>query len=142
MTAVGLPDTVMRGPQRTIEPYAWSPKSVNRGEEWLELEFETAMSVTTVRVWENAAAGTVAEVVAILEDGAELSVWQGRPPPRIPGVFTVEIEPTTLRRLRIVIDTGFSPGINQIDAVQIEGPDGSQWAVSAKASSERDPSLK
>ena len=61
---------------------------------------------------------------------------------RVPGVFTVEIEPTTLRRLRIVIDTGFSPAINQIDAVQIERPDGSQWAVSAAASSERKPSLK
>ena len=53
------------------------------------------------------------------------------------GVFEVQTKLTSYetRRIRLVLDTNRRPGWNEIDAVEIVGPDGRAWAVDAVASS-------
>ena len=41
----------------------------------------------------------------------------------------------TLLALRVELDTNRSNGWNEIDAVELVGPDGRQWAAHARASS-------
>jgi hypothetical protein len=131
--ATGIPDAITP----SVSPNGWAPREDDAGEEWLELEYARPMTVGKVRVFENAAAAAVARVLAIDESGRPREVWSGRPAPRPSGPFTLDIPPTELRRLRVVIDTRFSRGTNQIDTVQVVGPGGSQWPVRARASSTR-----
>jgi hypothetical protein len=55
----------------------------------------------------------------------------------VPGVFDVKFPATSFptARIRIVLDTDRSTGWNEIDAVELTGPDGRSWAQSATASS-------
>lgn len=77
------------------------------------------------------------EVHAFDTSGRQHLLWKGTDPTSTPGVFAVPMGPTSypLRRVRIVLDTRVRAGWNEIDAVQLVGPDGSAWAATATASS-------
>jgi hypothetical protein len=80
----------------------------------------------------------VRSVVAIDEDGGEHTVWAGTDPTTAPGVFELPIATTSYRvaRVRLTIDTEHSPGYwEEIDTVELLGPDGRAWPVGATASS-------
>jgi hypothetical protein len=90
-----------------------------------------------VRVFEVNVAGAVAEVETVDEAGARRSVWKGEDPTAQPGVFEVAfpLTPYRVKRVRVVLDTDRRPGWDEIDAVELVGPDGRAWAESASASS-------
>ena len=52
-----------------------------------------------------------------------------------PRVLTWPTTAMPVRSLRLVLDTDRTPGWNEIDAVELLGPAGGQWATRATASS-------
>jgi hypothetical protein len=66
-----------------------------------------------------------------------VSLWSGTAKARGTDALLVEF-PTTpfaVRTLRVTLDTNRAPGWNEIDAVELLGPGGRQWASDARASS-------
>ena len=132
--AVGEPDTMNAGDQRT----AWAPATADGGTEWLQLGYEKSVEVAQVKVRETCGAGCIAKVAAVLENGAEVVIWQGRESAGDGIVDAPFNAPPGLsaRGVKVYLDTARVPGWNEIDAVELIGRDGShQWAKTASASS-------
>lgn len=119
------------------DPNAWASRQGNMGLQWLELGYRTPMRVDRIRIYEVNSAGAVVRVDAVDERGGRHRLWKGVDPTRRPGVFEIRIPATKLkmRTLRITLDTNLGAGWNEIDAVELVGPDGRQWASTATASS-------
>jgi len=117
-------------------PNAWASRSPQMGDQWLELGY-VPRRASAVRIHEVNVAGEVAEIHLIDERGDRHRVFTGADPTTRPGVFEVAFPPTAyrVRGVRLVLDTNRKPGWGEIDAVELLGPDGSGWAVSAVASS-------
>ena len=132
--AVGEPDTMSAGDQRT----AWAPAMADGGTEWLQLGYEKAVEIARVNVRETCGAGCVAKVAAVLENGTEVVIWQGRESAG-EGIVDAPFNAPpglTARGVKVYLDTARVPGWNEIDAVELIGRDGSrQWAATASASS-------
>ena len=64
-------------------------------------------------------------------------MWTGIDPTAVPSVFEVTFAITNynVKRVRIVLDTNRTPNWNEIDAVELVGPEGRAWASDASASS-------
>lgn len=131
--ATGAPDA---DAQRD-DPNAWAPRSPEMGRQWLQVSFPTAVPAHGVRVFEVNAHGALVEVLGKGPDGGWIALWRGSttvaggsprvltwPPPSVP-----------IRTLRLVLDTDRTQGWNEIDAVELLGPGGGQWATRATASS-------
>jgi len=133
MRAVGPPDA----DANRDHPNAWATKRGNMGLQWLELDYRKPMQVHRIRIFEVNRPGALAQVVGYDEKGNAHTLWKGVDPTKRPGVFEVEIKPTAFKvaRLRLVLDTNRVSGWNEIDAVEIVGAQGRQWAVEARASS-------
>jgi hypothetical protein len=133
MKAAGPPDAKAN----QDHPNAWASKRGNMGPQWLELTYRKPMKVKMIRIYEVNRAGAVAQVMAFDKKGKAHVVWKGVDPTRKPGVFDLKIQPTPFKvvRLRVVLDTNRVSGWNEIDAVEIVGPKGRQWAIKAHASS-------
>lgn len=133
MKAAGKPDAIAN----QDHPNAWASQHGNMGLQWLELGYVQPMQVDRIRIYEVNRAGAVAEVIAYDGKGKQHSVWKGVDPTRQPGVFGIKLKQTPFKvvRLRIVLDTNRVSGWNEIDAVEIIGPKGRQWAAEARASS-------
>ena len=118
-------------------PNAWASKRGNMGMQWLELDYRKPMKVHLIRVFEVNRPGALAEVVGYDEQGKAHSLWKGVDPTKQPGIFEFKIKPTDFRvaRLRLILDTNRVSGWNEIDAVEIVGPQRRQWAADARASS-------
>ncbi|MHC4550300.1 MAG: hypothetical protein ACYTEZ_16135 [Planctomycetota bacterium] len=118
-------------------PNAWASKEGNMGLQWLELGYRQPRRVHTIRIFEVNRAGAVVRIEAVDEAGVRRTVWKGDDPTRTPGVFEVTIRPTAyrVRLVRLILDTNRASGWNEIDAVEIVGPNGRAWAASATASS-------
>lgn len=131
---VGPPDAI---PANTDHRNAWASKSPNMGKQWIELGYSTPMHVHTVRIFEVNIAGAVTSVVGLEQSGKAHTLWSGIDPTQSAGVFQVKIPVTSYRvkRLRITLDTNRRSGWNEIDAVEIVGPEGRAWATEATASS-------
>ena len=134
LKATGPPDAE---PPTRDHPNAWATASGNMGRQWIELTYARAMRVDRLRIYEVNVAGAVAEIETVDEAGARRRVWQGDDPTQTPGVFEVAIPPTPYRvkAVRVILDTDRRSGWNEIDAVEIVGPDGRGWAEGATASS-------
>ncbi len=131
---VGEPDTMTAGDQRT----AWAPAAADGGTEWLQLGYEKAVEISQVRVRETCGAGCIAKVAAILDNGAEVIIWQGRHSAGEGIVDAPFNAPAglTARNVKVYLDTARVPGWNEIDAVELIGRDGTrQWAKTSAASS-------
>jgi hypothetical protein len=133
LKACGPPDA---NPNRD-DPNAWASKRGNMGRQWLAVSYRVAMRVSEVRIHEVNRAGAVARVVAIEGNGNEHNLWVGKDPTKRPGVFSIKVPATPFKvlGLRIELDTNRTSGWNEIDAVELVGPDGRQWAADARASS-------
>ncbi|HEU4420148.1 MAG TPA: hypothetical protein VFT55_14530, partial [Planctomycetota bacterium] len=97
--------------------------------------YATPMRANAVRVYEVNSPGAVAEVRARAADGSWITLWRGQAsgggqPLLIPFPLTSFAVAT----IRLVLDTNRTPGWNEIDAVELIGPGGSQWASRASAS--------
>lgn len=132
--ACGPPDTFQAGDL----PTAWAPAKQVGGEEWLQLEFGEPLSVSQVLVRETYNPGAISKVVALLDDGSELTIWQGTEPTAAAPVDRqfAAMPGTVSRMVKVYLDTRRVPGWNEIDAVAIVTPDGQRhWATNASASS-------
>jgi len=134
--ATGAPDTRQAGDL----PSAWASKNPDGGVEWLELDYERAVGVDSIRVHESHNPGAISKVAIIRPDGGEETVWEGNLADSarnelLQSDFKV---PRNVQgqKVRVYVDTGRVPGWNEIDAVQLVGKDGTQqWAVGSTASS-------
>ena len=130
--ATGAPDA---DPRRD-DPNAWAPKSPEMGLQWLQLTYPSAMRASAVRIFEVNATGAVVEVRARGADGIWFSLWRGPPiAGASPLVLTFPLTASPIRTIRLVLDTDRTLGWNEIDAVELVGPEGSMWATRATASS-------
>ena len=71
------------------------------------------------------------------ESGGKHTVWEGTDPLTHPDVLSIPFPLTAyrVRAVRLEIETGRRRGWDEIDAVQLVGPDGALWASGASASS-------
>lgn len=132
--AVGAPDTEAAGDSET----AWASQREDGGEEWLELDYDPPLVARQVRIHETFNPGAVVELVLRDADGREIA--------RIPVTDTVDKAPVFLevsfeltrepvKSVRVILDTKKVSGWNEIDAVELIGPDRRDWAAVARASS-------
>ena len=132
--ATGEPDTAYATDSST----AWTPQEMDAGLEWLQVSFEKSVPIAEVRIRESYNPGAISKVSAILPDGSEVVLWEGRSPvSEAPCDLVVRPEVSVeAKTIKICLDTARVPGWNEIDAIALIGTDGSkQWAASAKASS-------
>ena len=119
------------------DQHAWAPAAADGGREWLELTYAPALVANRVTIHETCAAGCVIAVEVMEEGGTWRTVWSGDDPLQSPGPFEVRFERTraAVSRVRVTLDTKRRSGWNEIDAVELAGPDGAAWAANAVASS-------
>ena len=131
--AIGPPDAQWNHD----DPKAWASAEPDMGTQWLELDYATPMAANAVRIHEVNVPGAVAEVAARGPSGDWVTLWSGTGKAR--GGEPLEVDfPTTaffVRTLRVILDTNRAPGWNEIDAVELLGPGGREWASDARASS-------
>ena len=130
---LGPPDAVPDGDH----PNAWASAESDMGLQWIQLGYEPPLRAHAVRIHEVNVAGAVTRVLAYDAEGNEHLLWSGTDPTRVPGVFELHfpLTPYRVAGLRVEIDTSRGRGWEEIDAVELVGPDGSAWASSASASS-------
>jgi hypothetical protein len=134
LKATGPPDAE---PPTGYHPNAWATQHQDRGAEWLELTYDPPRRASALRIFEVNVAGGVVEVETVDEGGTRRSVWKGADPLTTAGVFEVSFAVTgyRVRAVRIILDTSKRSGWEEIDAVELLGPDGRAWAKGASASS-------
>jgi hypothetical protein len=134
MQAAGEPDTHRAGDCVT----AWASDLADGGKEWLELTYATPLRAETVRIHETDNPGAVTEVVLLDERGEALESLSIKDPLRPAPSFLEVTFPRTerpVKRVKLGLDTTRSSGWNEIDAVELVGPDGRAWASQVRASS-------
>jgi len=131
--ATGAPDAE---PSRD-DPNAWAPRNAEMGLQWLQLTFPTAAVVHGVRVFEVDATGALVEVLAKAPDGRWASLWRDTTEVAggSPRLLTWTATGFPVRTIRLVLDTNRTSGWDEIDAVELLGSAGGQWAARATASS-------
>jgi hypothetical protein len=134
LKATGPPDAA---PATQDHPNAWAARHQDGGAEWLELSYDPPRRASAVRIFEVYVAGGVVGVETVDEGGTRRTVWKGADPTTTPGVFEVSFAQTgyRVRAVRIVLDTSRRGGWEEIDAVELIGPEGRAWASGASASS-------
>ena len=144
--ATGAPDTTSGG----YQPTCWMPDT-RRGSQtnWLELDYATPQTVDKVTVYNTQAiapTGTITLLSAAGNNLASVPMVGGRsvpPSTPTPAGWTFEYDvPTNREPVKSVWLNfeKFPPHNLAIDAVEISGPEGTQWAVDARASSDNSAS--
>jgi len=130
--AVGQPDANLA----EDDPTSWASQAPDGGMEWIELDFPP-LRASAVRVFEGLAGGAITEVQGLDASGEWIALWTGTQSDSTPGEYLFEFGLTRhpVSRIKIVLDTRRSASWNEIDAVELIGPDGSSWAIAASASS-------
>ncbi len=130
--ATGQPDA---DPSRD-DPKAWAPRSGEMGRQWLQLGYASPTVAQAVRIFEVNTRGCVVEVQVRGTGGGWTTVWSGNAEtPSGPLVISFPRTTFAVRSVRILLDTDRRPGWDEIDAVELLGPGGGQWATRATASS-------
>lgn len=115
---------------------AWAPATADGGREWIELDYAAAQVADRVTVHQTCTPGAMVEVAVAGRDGEFRVVWSGRDRAAAAGPFTVRFDAQSeVARVRVVLDTALTNGWNEVDAVELSGPDGAAWASGARASS-------
>lgn len=143
--AVGPPDApASRG---GYQPNAWMPDTRRGGQtNWLELDYSTPQIVDRIVIYgamSSSLSGFVEIVDASGTNVIKVPMSSGRNVSRGPSFFTTEFSfaSTAVPARTVRLDFGRSPPYNiSVDAVQISGPTGSQWASDARASSDNSAS--
>lgn len=132
MKACGPPDA---NPKRD-DPNAWASASGDMGVQWLELSYAQPVRASGVRIYEVNSPGAVAEIKAKGPNGEWETLWSGTASGNgAPLVLEWPLTSYEVKTIRVVLDTNRTPGWNEIDAVELLGGGGSQWAKYATASS-------
>ena len=141
--AAGPPDTPQAGDMQT----AWASASQDGQQEWLELQYRTAVVPKAVLVYETYNPGALRRVSVFKTDGTEVEVFSGKdptPPGKGKGISAIPIKfDHKISRVKIYLDSPAVQSWNEIDAVGLRDAAGNtQWATTVKASStyaERQP---
>lgn len=131
--ATGEPDTKNDGDYST----AWAPAEQDDGVQWIELTY-AARAADRVRIHETYNPGAVVRLILFDEQGSVISEIPVNDTTRkAPGYLEVTFPLTKkpVAAVRVVLDTLKITGWNEIDAVELVGPAGRGWAISAHASS-------
>lgn len=132
MKACGPPDA---DPHRD-DPNAWASASGDMGIQWLELTYAPPMRASGVRIYEVNSPGAVAEIKAKTPSGEWETLWSGTASGNgAPLVLEWPLTSYEVKTIRVVLDTDRTPGWNEIDAVELLGGGGGEWAKFATASS-------
>jgi hypothetical protein len=142
--AVGAPDSSAgRGGYR---PTTWMPDT-RRGSQtnWLELDYSSPQTVNKIVVYNTQSPSSSGFIVLVGASGtniAKISMSSGNNSSSGSGWQTEFSIPTTAEPVKTIrLDFGkAAPWSIAIDAVQISGPSGSQWASDARASSDNSAS--
>jgi hypothetical protein len=120
MQATGRPDTAGAGDART----AWASLSADGGEEWLELGYEHAVSVTQVRVHETFNPGAVIRVEARDGEGTWRMLWEGKDAVHeAPGWCSVSVKAgIATRAIRITLESANVAGWNAVELIGDSSP--------------------
>lgn len=104
---------------------AWTSKTQDAGIEWLDLKYPKAVHATEVRVRESCGSGAVIKIELFDEGGLAHTVWAGNDPTTELNYLMVKFPKTSFKadRVKITLATNVIPGWNEIDAVQLVGPD-------------------
>ncbi len=149
--AVGAPDT-SRG-RGGYQPTTWMPDTRHSGQtNWLELDYATPQTVDKISVHNTQSPTSSGFVTLVGNSGTNLAII-----PMSAGgtigpaggsggagwITDFSIPPTVEPVKTIRLDFGkVAPWSIAIDAVEISGPTGSQWASAARASSDNSASAK
>ncbi len=118
------------------DPKAWAPQSPQMGMQWLQLSYTTPTRANGVRIYEVNAPGAVAEVQVRAAEGAWSTVWRGTANGAgQPLLIQFPLTAFAVKSVKLVLDTNRAQGWNEIDAVELLGPGGAQWAARASCSS-------
>ncbi len=133
--ATGAPDTTTAGDH----PTAWAPKGVKSGEQWLQLTYPKAMELKEINIHETHAPGAVSKVTAMMPNGSEKVLWEGRENPTGEEIIESSIPVpagVTSKQIKVYVDTNRVESWPEIDAVEMVGRTGArQWASESTASS-------
>jgi hypothetical protein len=119
---------------------AWCPATADDQDEWLELEYATAVIPVSVLVYENYSTGALVKVSGFTASGMEAELWAGDDPvSRSSGRAIAKVDcevKLKTKRIRIEIKSSKGDSWNEIDAVGIVDADGkTHWPIKARASS-------
>ncbi len=141
--AVGAPDAGRRG---GLDPNSWMPDTRWGGRtNWLELDYAAPQTVSRVTIYFSQSPASV-DMITLIGASATNLVTMPMPAGRggsYPSGWTVEYDfPETSQAVKTVrLDFGKTPPYNiAIDAVQLSGAIGSQWAAEVRASSDNSAS--
>ncbi len=141
--AVGAPDAAGSG----YQPNCWMPDTRRRaGTNWLELDYATPQTVNRVLVYETqspASDGTVTLVGTAGTNLVSLAMSRGRATSISAGwIQEYDFAETTqaVKTVRLTYTGRTMPYSVCIDAVQVAGAAGTQWAADARASSDNSAS--
>jgi len=133
---LGPPNTPNYGDKRT----AWASASRDDQIEWILAEFDQAVQVTSVHIYETHNPGAVFKITTPLPLGIEKTLWEGTDPTLTSAAGGISKIPITskqpIRRIKIYLNSPAVPGWNEIDAIGLVEANGKiHWATGAKASS-------
>ncbi|MHC4213405.1 MAG: LamG domain-containing protein [Planctomycetota bacterium] len=132
--ATGQPDTHQAGDIST----AWATLETDRGEEWLELDYDPTMRANMVRIHETFNPGAVTGIILKDSDGNKITnVTVTDTTTQAPAFLEISFPVTErpVKTVRVLLNTSKVRGWNEIDAVELVGPDNRGWALNARASS-------
>lgn len=134
--ATGAADSRSRG----VSPTSWVPDYTRPGPHWLELEYQSPVPVTSVRVYETSATSVGGELILSSRSGTNLARLSFAPATARSGTsafreFICPLTPEPVKTVRLEFSTVSYNSVS-IDAVELVGPSGSVWATSARASSD------
>ena len=140
--AVGPPDAPASG----IQPTTWMPDNgptygTSRRTNWLELDYATPQPVDKVVVYNTQSRHLLGSVTFIGSQGTNIATLSMSSGKKIGGSASwmeeYDLKAPTAPVKTVRLNFGASSPYNiAIDAVQIAGPSGSQWASDARASSD------
>lgn len=133
MQATGAPNAN----SKRDDSNAWAPRDPEMGVQWLELVYASPDRISGVRIHETCTSGAVSELRARDTSGTWHHLWSGTADGGLDAPLEITFAPTGYRveAVRVVLDTNRTIGWNEIDAVEILGLSGGQYAASASASS-------
>jgi hypothetical protein len=139
--AIGAPDASGGG----YQPTTWMPDTRRGGPNWLELDYATPQPATNITVYNTQSPTSVGLITLTGISGtnlASIAMSSGRNSSSGHGWIIEYNFPKTKEPVKTVrLDFGKTPSYSiAIDAVEISGPSGSQWAADARASSDNSAS--
>jgi hypothetical protein len=137
--AVGAPDATGAG----YQPNCWMPNNGRRGvTNWLELEFSTPQPVSHIAIYQTQSPvvdGTITLQGTAGTNLASIAMSTGRSTAASAGwvqEFDLPAPQLAVKTVRLTYGSRVQPFAISVDAVQISGAGGSQWAADARASSD------